>query len=276
MTFLQNRSHRKCLRRATHSDAERTCRAVGPTQFTPPQQTRQDGPVCVVSGVPVWIGRLLLWTCPEFKFSVGDSLELSGSQFTAPKRTRHGQDSFVVSGVAVWISCKRMCQIQGCSRKKEVGGRLKQDLDKDVLNNLGLHTCCTEIIVHCVSASNQLQQWTNVCTNFSPKKWGEWGTRPPVEKSGGGTPSPPASPPHYTPAQISRARVLSFGRSSSPVERDSPVALFSAETSRVQYSPQLNLITRAYCYYTVSRKNISDVLPSFKSILSAKHYCQKY
>ena len=29
----------------------RTDRAVGPTQFTPPHQTRQDGPVCVVSGV---------------------------------------------------------------------------------------------------------------------------------------------------------------------------------------------------------------------------------
>ena len=29
---------------------------------------------------------------------------------------------------------------QGCNPKKEVGGRLKQDLDKDFLNNLGLHT----------------------------------------------------------------------------------------------------------------------------------------
>ena len=41
----------RCDRR-THSDAERTCRAVGPTQLTPPHPTRQDGPVCVVSGVP--------------------------------------------------------------------------------------------------------------------------------------------------------------------------------------------------------------------------------
>jgi len=39
---------------------------------------------------------------------------------------------------------------QGCSPKKEV----KQDLDKDFLNNLGLHTCCTEITLHCVSVSN--------------------------------------------------------------------------------------------------------------------------
>ena len=90
-------SHRQCLRRPTHSDAEHTCRAVGPTQFTPPHQTRQNGPICVVSGVPVWIGRLL-WTCSDFKFSVGDSLELSGIQFTPPKRTRHRQDNFVVSG----------------------------------------------------------------------------------------------------------------------------------------------------------------------------------
>jgi len=29
---------------------------------------------------------------------------------------------------------------QGCSPKKEVGGCLKQDLDKDFLNNSGLHT----------------------------------------------------------------------------------------------------------------------------------------
>ena len=34
-------------------DTERTCLAVGPTQFTPPHQTRQNSPVCVVSGVPV-------------------------------------------------------------------------------------------------------------------------------------------------------------------------------------------------------------------------------
>ena len=100
------RSHRQCLRRPTHSDAERTCRSVGPTQFTPPHQTRQDGPVCVVSGVPVWIGRLL-WTRADFNFFVGDSLQLSEIQLNPPKRKRHRQDSFVASGVAVWISFKR-------------------------------------------------------------------------------------------------------------------------------------------------------------------------
>ena len=60
--------------------------------------------VCVVSGVVVWIGQLLL-TCSDFKFSVNDSLELSGIQFTPPKRTRQRQESFVVSDMAVWIDC---------------------------------------------------------------------------------------------------------------------------------------------------------------------------
>ena len=55
--------------------------------------------------------------------------------------------------------------------------------------------CCTEIILHCVSVSNQLQQWTNFCTNFSPKS-GEVGDASPVDKSGGRR--PPAFPPHYT------------------------------------------------------------------------------
>ena len=40
-------------------DTERTCLAVGPTQFTPPNQTRQNSPVCVVSGMAVWIGQSL-------------------------------------------------------------------------------------------------------------------------------------------------------------------------------------------------------------------------
>ena len=36
-------------------DTERTCLAVEPTQFTPPHQTRQNSPVCVVFGVAVWL-----------------------------------------------------------------------------------------------------------------------------------------------------------------------------------------------------------------------------
>ena len=96
------RSHRQCLRRPTHSDAERTCRAVGPTQLTPPHHSRQDRPVCVVSGMPMRIGRLNAFRLNFF--SVSDSLKLSEIRLTQPKRTRHRQDSFVVSGVAVWTS----------------------------------------------------------------------------------------------------------------------------------------------------------------------------
>ena len=51
---------------------------------------------------------------------------------------------FVSAGV--WLG-------QGCSPKKKCGTpetRLRQRF----LNNLGLHTCCTEIILHCVSVSN--------------------------------------------------------------------------------------------------------------------------
>ena len=96
--FSRCRSHRPaCVRRSQR---------FGDTAIYCPihtaRQTRQDGPVCVVSGVPVWIGRLP-WTRSDFIFSAGDSLELSEIQFTPPKRTRHRQDSFVVSGEAVWI-----------------------------------------------------------------------------------------------------------------------------------------------------------------------------
>jgi len=53
------RSASECVRwshcAARHRpDTERTCLAVGPTQFIPPRQTRQNSPVCVVSGVAVW------------------------------------------------------------------------------------------------------------------------------------------------------------------------------------------------------------------------------
>jgi len=57
------RSHRQCLRRPTHSDAERTCRAVGPTQFTPPH-TRHDKTVLSLScrvcrcGLDDWCERV--------------------------------------------------------------------------------------------------------------------------------------------------------------------------------------------------------------------------
>jgi len=109
----------------------------------------------------------------------------------------------LLSARACVSNCRRPGQTDSCAprnqRCRSGGGRLKQDLDTDFLNNLGLHTCCTEIILHCVSVSNQLRQWTNFCTNFSSKSWREWGTRSPVEKSGGRR--LPRPRPHYTPAR---------------------------------------------------------------------------
>jgi len=74
---------------------------------------------------------------------------------------------------------------QGCSPKKEVGGTPETRLTQRFFNNLGLHTCRTKIILHCVSVSNQSQQWTNFCTNFSPTKWGSVGDASPLSKKVG-------------------------------------------------------------------------------------------
>ena len=76
---------------------------------------------------------------------------------------------------------------------KKKWGRLKQDLD---ISYIEYYVCSTEIILHYVSVSNQLQQWTNFCTNFSPEVGG-MGDASPCRKSGGRR--PPASPLHYTP-----------------------------------------------------------------------------
>ena len=84
-------------------DTERTCLAVEPTKFTPAHQTRQNSPVCVVSGVAVRIGQLLL-TRSDFRFSVGDSLELSRIQFTPPRQTRQNSPVCVVHGVSWTIA----------------------------------------------------------------------------------------------------------------------------------------------------------------------------
>jgi len=63
---------------------------VGRTRFTAPHQTR-DKTVLSVSCLVCRCGRLLR-TSSCCKFSVGDSLELSGIQFTQPRRTRHRRD----------------------------------------------------------------------------------------------------------------------------------------------------------------------------------------
>ena len=46
----------------------------------------------------------------------------------------------IYSGKELQKMIKNYVQYRGCSPKTEVGGRLKQDLDKDFFNNLGLHT----------------------------------------------------------------------------------------------------------------------------------------
>ena len=79
---------------------------------------------------------------------------------------------------------------------KKKWGTPETRLRRRFLNVLGLRTCCTEIILHCVSVSNQLQQWTNFLHEFqSRKSGGECGTR----RQKWGNAVPPASAPHYTP-----------------------------------------------------------------------------
>ena len=63
-----SRPYKRVLRRSasgTDQNTERTCLAVGPTQFTPPHQTRQNSPVCVC----------LAWRCES---------ALTGSGLTRP------------------------------------------------------------------------------------------------------------------------------------------------------------------------------------------------
>jgi len=49
-------------------------------------------------------------------------------------------DRSALQRVAAMLRRSAAAAAQGCSPKKEVGGRLKQDLGKDFLSNLGLHT----------------------------------------------------------------------------------------------------------------------------------------
>ena len=92
MTAGQVRSASECVRRshcaAGHTPTQTRHRthlsAVGTTQFTPPQQTRQNSPVCVVSCL-AWLGVPTLEThgqlCPstererEFIFHIATTLE---------------------------------------------------------------------------------------------------------------------------------------------------------------------------------------------------------
>jgi len=70
-------------------DTERTCLAVEPTKFTPAHQTRQNSPVCVVSGVAMWTGQSLQIFCRRQSWVVGNPIHADR------------QDRFVVSGVRI-------------------------------------------------------------------------------------------------------------------------------------------------------------------------------
>ena len=82
---------------------------------------------------------------------------------------------------------------------------------KDFFNNLCLHTCCTEIILHCVSVSNQLQQC--FARIIQSKKVEGVGDASPCRKKWG-TPSPPRSRPTtaLTRTRWLRSSMLSLTR----------------------------------------------------------------
>ena len=99
------RPHDKCVlrRSASGGRTDSACAArhtptlnalVGPTQFTPPHQTRQDGPVCVESGVSVGIRRLL-WTCSDFSATV-----LSCRESCSHRRSGRDTDKTALSCLA--------------------------------------------------------------------------------------------------------------------------------------------------------------------------------
>jgi len=75
-----------------------------------------------------------------------------------------------------------------------------------LLNNFGLYTRCAEIVLHGVSVSNQLQQWTNFCARISVQKSGGVGDASlQSKKVGDAVPPPPrtrpTTPPVYVPSR---------------------------------------------------------------------------
>ena len=129
------------------------------------------------------------------------------------------------------------------------------------LNNLGLHTRCTEIILHCVSVSNQLQQWTNFCTNFSPKKWGSGDASPLSKKVGDAV---PACPCPTTPASPPRSQ-----RGSAPLHAHwghNPKLFFAPPPSTIFWTRHwvvacvVQLACLVACYYSrhiSARRNVN-------------------
>jgi len=73
-----------------------------------------------------------------------------------------------------------------------------------------------------------LQQWTNFCTNFSPKKWGSGGRVPPVEKVEDAVPRVPAPQhPCYGPVSVCVCLCLSV-TSRCSIETAERIGLFLA------------------------------------------------
>jgi len=116
-TVTQSARPTDALRR--RPDAQRTCLSVGPTPFTPPHQTRQNNPVCVVYGVAVWIGQLLL-ACSDFKFSVGDSLVDNPIHIAEADTILTGLFCRVGSGGVNWVWVQTTIHAKKATNTKKV------------------------------------------------------------------------------------------------------------------------------------------------------------
>ena len=107
------RSHRQCLRRPTHSDAERTCRAVGPTQFTP-DTTRQSCLCRVWCACVNWTIALNVFRLPHFLSATVLSCRESNSH--CQQQSGRDTDKTVLSCLA-W-----RCQLASMSNSYRLRG----------------------------------------------------------------------------------------------------------------------------------------------------------
>ena len=144
-------------------DTERTCLAVEPTQFTPPHQTRQNSPICVVSGVAVWI---------SFKMTSWQHLGLQLWLNPSPREIRYRlivmdkvpQGSPVFGGILnpFWHSLcteNQLDPFESFDRKPACNWRTDRQT-----NTVPRHTSL-RVYVRCTSVANR--------TNFLNEKVGE-------------------------------------------------------------------------------------------------------
>ena len=95
---------------------------------------------------------------------------------------------------------------------------------------------------------------------FSPKKWREWGTRPPVEKSGGRR--PPAFPPHYSPDSDSLATLI-YAVVNSRMDYCNTVLAGAPGTVTDKLQRVLNAAARViilFCYAIMMRGHSGDIV----------------